>query len=88
MFFHFDFYKCKSRKANYSCLDLGEVDAWSAVTLLSSNVEYAVRHVIKIIDNQGIEYRKYKVIELNAEANTYGLNYDQIIVLFMGRFCR
>ncbi|HAY4576732.1 TPA: hypothetical protein JZ958_001139 [Escherichia coli] len=47
------------------------------------NIGYTVQHVMKVMDRHGLDYRKYKMIEHDLEADTYGLNYDQIIVFIM-----
>ncbi|EEY9443902.1 hypothetical protein HCQ68_003115 [Escherichia coli] len=47
------------------------------------NIGYTVQHVMKVMARHGLDYRKYKMIEHDVEADTYGLNYDQIIVFVM-----
>lgn len=47
------------------------------------NIGYTVQHVMKVMDRHGLDYRKYKMIDHNVDADTYGLNYDQIIIFVM-----
>lgn len=47
------------------------------------NIGYTVQHVIEVMTKHGLDYRKYKMIDHDEDSDTYGLNYDQIIIFVM-----
>lgn len=47
------------------------------------NIGYTVQHVIEVMEKYGLDYRKYKMIDHDEKSDTYGLNYDQIIIFVM-----
>lgn len=47
------------------------------------NVGYTAQHVVEVMTKHGLDWRRYSMVDYSEESDTFGLNYDQIIVFVM-----